>query len=85
METLSVLDETKQLKFTYKHIPVSVSINSNVPGYDTVKFLCNESPAVLVDDFIKYIYKISLKAEELNTIRYKKVISFLQKNANPDR
>ena len=85
MEQVPVLDgRDAQLKFTNKHIPVSVSINSNVPGYDKAYFICNESPEILVDDFIKYIYNISLKAVEINTIKYKKIINFLQKHANPD-
>ena len=58
----------KKLKITTQHIPVSVSINSNIPGYDTAYFICNEKPEILIDDFVKYIYEISLKAEELNKI-----------------
>ena len=34
----------KQLKITNEHIPVSVSINSNTPGYDKGYFICYEQP-----------------------------------------
>ena len=71
-------NDDKQLKITTEHIPVSVSINSNIPGYDKAYFICNEKPEVLIDDFVKYIYEISLKAEELNKIRYRKIIKFLE-------
>jgi len=84
MQELKIIDDSKQLKITNKHIPVSVSVNSNVEGYDQAHFICNEKPEVLIDDFIKYIHNISLKAEELNKIRYKKIIKFLEKLNNYD-
>ena len=34
-------NDDKQLKITIQHILVSVSINSNMPGYDTAYFICN--------------------------------------------
>jgi hypothetical protein len=45
MNKLDYNDE-KQLKITTEHIPVSVSINSNIPGYDTACFICNEKPEI---------------------------------------
>ena len=56
-------NDDKQLKITNEHIPVSVSIYSNIPGYGKAYFICNEKPEILIDDFVKYIYKLSLKAE----------------------
>ncbi len=55
-----------------------MSINSNIPGYDTAYFTCNEKPEILIDDFVKWIYKNSLKAEELNKIKYRKNFKFLE-------
>ena len=84
MKKIKVLDDSKQLKITNQHIPVSVSINSNVEGYDKAYFICNEQPEILIDEFIKYIHQIALKAEELNRIRYKKIIKFLERLNNHD-
>ncbi len=67
--------ETKKLQIISEHVPVSVSIFSNVPDYDNEPiFLCNKKPAQLVDDFIKTIVEISLKAESINKIKYADII-----------
>ena len=76
MQKLEVLDNNKQLKITNQHIPVSVSIKSNVQGYEKEFFICNEQPEILIDDFVKYIYEITFKAEELNRYKYRKIITF---------
>ena len=84
MQKLEVLDDKKQLKITNQHIPVSVSIKSNVKGFEKEYFICNEQPEILIDDFVKYIYEISLKAEELNKYKYRKIIKFLEKQNDYD-
>ena len=58
-------DETKQLQITSEHVPVSVSIFSNVPEYKVKsKFLCTDKPTILFDElltlFLKYHYKQNL-------------------------
>ena len=58
-------DNENKLKITCEHVPVSVSIFSNVPGYDTEPiFLCNESPELLISDFTNQLYIISQKAKK---------------------
>ena len=50
---------------------MSVSIFSNVPGYDIEPiFLCNDNPELLINDFTKQLYIISQKAKELNEFEY---------------
>ena len=79
-----IVYDFESIKITNQHIPVSVSINSKIEGYDQAYFICDEKPEILIDDFIKYVHNISLKAEELNKIRYKKIIKFLEKRNNHD-
>ena len=76
-------DETKQLQIISEHVPVSVSIFSNVPEYDVKPtFLCTDKPHKLIDEFIKTILKISLKAESINKIKYANIIEFLDAYVN---
>ena len=45
-------DESKKLQITSEHVPVSVSIFSNVPDYDDKPiFLCNNKPNKLIDQY----------------------------------
>jgi hypothetical protein len=76
-------DETKKLQITSEHVPVSVSIFSNVPDYDDKPiFLCNNKPHKLIDQFIKTILRISLKAKSINQIKYAGIIEFLDAYVN---
>ena len=56
-------NDTK-LKITMEHVPVSVSILSNVPGYDQKPIFvsCND-PEELIDNFVKTLYDIAQKAK----------------------
>ena len=71
-------DKGKQLTFSADHVPVSVSILSNVEGYDNKPiFLCDESPEILIDKFVKSLTEISNKSLELLSKKYSKVTLFL--------
>ena len=49
LKKLESNDDEKQLKITYEHVPASVSIFSNVPGYDSKPiFLCHDKPEELI-------------------------------------
>ena len=63
--------------YVYKHIPVSVSIVSNVEGFDKPKTFVNESPLDLVRDFVHYLDKISKKQASLNYSLYGEILSDL--------
>ena len=57
-------NDTK-LKTTMEHVPVSVSILSNVPGYDQQPiFICCNDPEELIDNFVKTLYDIAQKAKQ---------------------
>ncbi len=52
-------DNGKQLKIVPEHVPVSVSIFSNVQGYDMKPiFSCNDKPEELINSFIKTLVEI---------------------------
>jgi len=68
-------DDTR-LKITMEHVPVSVSILSNVPGYDIKPiFICNDKPEILIDEFVKTLYLISDKAKNILLDKYKNIIN----------
>jgi hypothetical protein len=50
-------------------------------------FLCNDKPVELINSFIKTLFEISMKATELNDLKYSNIIEFLNdyfKNAQND-
>ena len=78
LKKIDTIDDSKQLQITSEHVPVSVSIFSNVPEYDVKPiFLCNNKPAKLINNFIQTILEISLKAKSLNQNKYANIIEFL--------
>jgi hypothetical protein len=45
LKNIEVEDDEKKLKIISEHVPVSVSIFSNVPGYDNKPiFIYNDNP-----------------------------------------
>jgi hypothetical protein len=68
-------DNEKKLQIVSEHVPVSVSIFSNVPEYDDKPiFLCNSEPRKLIKQFVQTILKISLKARSINEKKYDHII-----------
>ena len=61
--------------YTARHVPLSVSVSSNVPGYDSPKFFVNSEndPQHLVDQFVDYLQKISRTSFDLMQVRYASV------------
>ena len=67
----SILDPLKdksgnKLKWTHKHIPVSVSVSSNVPGFTEPKCFINSEPSSLVKSLLEYLHNISDKSYSLH-------------------
>jgi hypothetical protein len=76
-------DQEKKLQIVSEHVPVSVSIFSNVPDYDDKPiFLCSDKPSKLINKFIQTILKISLKAKSINQAKYANIIEFLDAYVN---
>ncbi|KAJ8300475.1 hypothetical protein KUTeg_021994 [Tegillarca granosa] len=58
-------DQTQHLKWTQRHIPVSVSICSNVPGYNEPCCIINSDTDQLVSSMIEYMQQITNKVGDL--------------------
>ena len=86
LKKLEIIDNDKKLKITTEHVPVSVSILSNVPGYsDTPIFIVNESPEILINSFVENLYQISLKAKSILSKKYSKILVFLNDKINQQK
>ena len=60
------LNDTEKLTWDAKHIPLSVSVCSNVPDYDQPKcFVSNGDPTQLVKEMLEHLVKISEKSYDL--------------------
>jgi len=71
---------TETLSFTNKHLPVSFSLFSNIPGYDKEPiFVCHDNVKELIDIFVKTLVDMSAKAYEINIKKYEKVLDYLNK------
>ncbi|UMM20086.1 hypothetical protein L5515_015446 [Caenorhabditis briggsae] len=54
-----------KLTYTMKHIPTSVAIATNVPGFEDDKFILNEDPNELVKEMFKWFDDVASKASQL--------------------
>jgi hypothetical protein len=71
---------TETLSFTNKHLPVSFSLFSNIPGYDKEPiFVCHDNVKELIDIFVKTLVDMSAKAYEINIKKYEDVLEYLNK------
>ena len=56
---------SKKLKYTFKHHAISVSINSNVSGFDTPKNFMNENLEHLLHDMVEHLTQIQTKTSRI--------------------
>ena len=63
-------DRTPKVKMLNTHKPISVSIASNVPGYETPKHFLNSDESQLIKSMIEYMTIIGLEAYSLMRICY---------------
>ena len=54
-----------KLKFVSRHIPISVSIATNVPGFDVTYHAESNDPKELVKQMFMYFDQISKRSEDL--------------------
>ena len=65
-EKAQELKNTEKLNWESAHVPLSVSVCSNVPGYQAPKcFVSNGDPNVFITEFMQYLTKISLKSSSI--------------------
>jgi hypothetical protein len=71
---------TDTLSFTNKHLPVSFSLFSNIPGYNKDPiFVCHNDVKELIDIFVKTLVDMSAKAYEINVKNYSDVLNYLKR------
>ncbi len=71
---------TDTLNFTNKHLPVSFSLFSNIPGYDKDPiFVCYNDVKELIDIFVKTLVDMSAKAYSINLKKYEAVLDYLNR------
>ena len=71
-----------KLAWTAKHVPISVSICSNVDGYITPHCIVDLSTDSLVAAMVQYMKKIAERGEELARIKFKDVFDELENMIN---
>ena len=73
---LQKINETKgeKLKFVTKHIPVSASIATNVPGFEEEYFILSTKPEEIASLIFDYFDKIVEKSTILMTDKMKDLI-----------
>ena len=72
---------TEKLTWQSSHVPLSVSVCSNVPGYDEAKcFVSNGNPNEFITEFVQYLVSISTKSSFLLRQQYA-----LKQEATPNR
>ena len=84
-EKAQELKNTDKLNWQSSHVPLSVSVCSNVPGYQEPKcFVSNGDPNEFISEFIQYLTKISLKSSSLLREQYADVLEALKTLRAPE-
>ena len=84
-ERAQELKNTKKLNWESAHVPLSVSVCSNVPGYQAPKcFVSNGDPNVFITEFMQYLTKISLKSSSILREQFAPVFEALKQVPNRD-
>ena len=84
-EKAQKLKNTDKLNWQSSHVPLSVKVCSNVPGYQEPKrFVSNGDPNESITEFIQYLTKISLKSSSLLREQYADVFEALKTVRAPE-
>ena len=81
-EKAQELKNTDKLNWESSHVPLSVSICSNVPGYQAPKsFVSNGDPNVFITEFVQYLISISTKSYSLLCDQFAPVFEALKQES----
>jgi hypothetical protein len=69
------LEEDKKLKFIKEHVAVSVSIASNIPGYEETKFILDRNPRELCKQMFEYFDILAAEAARLMRIKFERLLN----------
>ena len=64
------INQSESLKFVTKHIPISCSIASNIPGYTKEKFIISTTPHEICEKMFKYFDILQKTASDLMYKKY---------------
>jgi hypothetical protein len=81
MEALLIpLDDTDatNLTWTHKHQPISVSINSNVPGFSEVKCIVDTDVDALMSQMVDYMHTISDATNDMARTKWSGALKHLE-------
>ena len=85
-EKAQELKNTDKLNWESAHVPLSVSVCSNVPGYEEPKCFVSEADLDLpLEEFVQYLTMISNKSSSLLCQRYAEVLEALKRESVPSR
>ena len=88
-EKAQELTNTNKLNWESAHVPLSVSVCRNVPGYETPKcFVPNGDPSVFITEFVRYLISISTKHSLLHSLlcdQFAPVFEALKEESVPSR
>ena len=78
-EKVQELKNTEKLTWQTSHVPLSVSVCSNVPDYQALNcFVSNGDPKQMLQDFVQYLTEISTKSSSLLREQYATVFEALK-------
>ena len=84
-EKAQELKDTEKLTWQSAHVPLSVSVCSNVPGYQAPKcFVLEGDSDLLLEAFVQYLTTISTKSSSLLRQRYAEVFEALETARGPN-
>ena len=84
-EKAQELKNTEKLTWQSAHVPLSVSVCSNVPGYQAPKCFVSEGDSdLLLEEFVQYLTTISTKSSSLLRQRYAEVFEALETARGPN-
>ena len=84
-EKAQELENTEKLTWQSAHVPLSVSVCSNVPGYETPKCFVSEGDSdLLLEEFIQYLVSISSMSSSLFREKYADVFEALKTARGPE-
>ena len=85
-EKAQELKNADKLNWLSSHVPLSVSVCCNVPGYQAPKcFVSNGDPSVFITEFVQYLISISTKSYSLLCDQFAPVFEALKQESVPSR
>ena len=77
---------TQNTKYNKIHVPISFSIFSNVPGYDSQPFtkVSTGNVKLLMEDFVNYLNSVSDRAYSELKAKYQYIYDFVEKQVRED-